>query len=60
MNNDNEFDLLISVVLSMSPQLGGIGTKSQELEISFFLGEGETLKQFHLRDLQVRSEFFLL
>ena len=43
MNNDNEFYLLIDVVFSMSLQLGGLGPKSQDLLIYFFLGEVETL-----------------
>ena len=60
MNNDNGFDLLIYVVFSMIPQLSGRGTKSQDLVISFFLGEEETLPQFHIRALQIRSEIFLL
>ena len=39
MHNDNGFYLLISVVFAMSPQLGGLGTKYQDLVIPFFLGE---------------------
>ena len=60
MNNYNCFELLIDVVFSMSPQLGGYGTKTQELVISFSLGKGETFPKFHLRALQVRGENFLL
>ena len=60
MNNENVFDILIPVVFSISLQLGLLGTKSQELVISFRLVEGETLPQFHLIYLQVRSENFLL
>ena len=60
MKNDNIFDLIIAVVFSMSTQLGGIGPKYQDLVISFCLGEGETLPQFHLRDLQIRSDNLLL
>ena len=59
MNNDNGFDLLIPAVFAMSTQLGVFGPKTQELLISFCLGEGETLPQFHLRDLRIRSEIFL-
>ena len=51
MNNDNSFDLLISVVFSRSPQLGRLGPKAQDLVISFCLDEGEAIPQFHLRDL---------
>ena len=40
MNNDNDFDLLIDVVFAMSPKLGGLGPKAQELVIYFCLGEG--------------------
>ena len=31
MNNDNRFYLLVAVVFSVSPQLGGIGPKDQDL-----------------------------
>ena len=40
MNIENGFDLLVAVLFSMSPQLGGIGPKAQDLVIYFFLGEG--------------------
>ena len=61
MNNDNLFDFIISVVFaSMSPQLGVLGPKSQDLVVSFTLVEGENIPQFHLRALQIRSEIFLL
>ena len=60
MNNDNGFELLISVVFAMSSQFGGIAPKYQDLVISFILGVGENIPQFHLRDIQIRSEIFLL
>ena len=60
MNIDNIFELLVAVVFSTSPQLGELGPKYQDLVISFGLGVGETLQQFHLISLQERSEFFLL
>ena len=60
MNNDNGFDLIFAVVFAMSPQLGVLGTKYQDLVIPFFLYEGETLPKLHLRSLQIRSEFLLL
>ena len=60
MNIDIVFDLLISVVFAMSPQIGVLEPKSQDLVISFCLGEGENIPQFHLRALQIRSEIFLL
>ena len=44
----------------MIPQLGGLGPKKQDLVISFHLGEGETITQFHLRVIQIKSESFLL
>ena len=44
----------------MSPQLGVFVTKAQYLVISFFLGEGETIPQFHLRAIHIKSEIFLL
>ena len=40
MDYKNGFEVLISFVFSMSPQLGGLGPKAQDLVISFFLGEG--------------------
>ena len=43
MNNDNGFDLLIAVVFDMSTQIVGIGTKAQDIVISFRLGEGEDI-----------------
>ena len=60
MNNDNVFYLLIYVVFDISNQIGGLGTKSQDLVISFCLGEVETLPQFQIRALHIRSEIFLL
>ena len=60
MNIDNCFELLISVVVDIIPQLGGLGPKFRYLVISFCHGEGENLSQFHLRALKARSVFFLL
>ena len=60
MNNDNSFELIIAVVFSMSPLLGGLGPKYQDLVIYCHLGEGKKLPQFHLRALHARSENFLL
>ena len=60
MNNDNRFDLIIAVVFSISPQIGGLGPKAKYLVISFFLNEGETLLKLNRIDLQIRSEIFLL
>ena len=60
MNKDNGFDYIINFVFAMSPQLGGIGHKSQDLVTHFRLGEGETTSQFHLRYLHIRSDIFLL
>ena len=60
MNNDNGFDLLIVVVFAISPQLGGIEPKDQNLVISSQPGEIETLQQFHLRSLHIRIKNFLL
>ena len=44
----------------MSPQLGGLGLKDQDLVIPFRLGEGEPLSDFHLRALAIRSEVVLM
>ena len=52
----NGFYLLITIVFALSPQLGGLGPKYQDLFIPFHLGEGKTLPDFHLRDLTIRSE----
>ena len=60
MHNKDGFGLLILFVFYMIPQLGGLGTKSQDLVISFRLGERETIPQFHLRYFKVRRESFLL
>ena len=60
MNNDNGFDILVAVVFYNSPQLGGIGTKYQDLVRPFQISEGESLPDFHLRALQERSEIYLL
>ena len=43
INSNNVFNILISVVFDMSSQLGVLGTKSQELAISFCIAEVETL-----------------
>ena len=56
MNSDNVIYLIVYVVFYMSPQLILLGPKSQDLVISFHIGEGETLPQFHLKSIQVRSE----
>ena len=56
MQYENGFELLIEVVFTMIPQLGGLGPKYQDLFIPFHLGEGKTLPDFHLRDLTIRSE----
>ena len=52
MNNDNIFDLLVAVVFSISPQLGGIESNSKFRVASFQLIGGELLPEFHLQDLQ--------
>ena len=58
MNIDNGFDLNIAIFFATSTQLGVLGTKYQDLAISFCLGKGETIPQFHLWALQARSEIF--
>ena len=60
MNKDNVYDLLIAVVFAIIPQLGGLGPKSQDLVISFNIGEVETIPQLTLRAIQIGSEMFLL
>ena len=44
----------------MSPHIGVLGPKAQERVVSFRIGEGETLPQFHIRSLYLRSKTFLL
>ena len=46
--------------LAMHPQLRVIGPKSEDLVVSFCLGDGETLPQFHLRAPQGQSEKIML
>ena len=60
MNIDHIFGIRITVVIATIPQLGVLWPKAQALLISFRLSEGETLPKSHVRDLQVRSEIFLL
>ena len=60
MNNNHGFDLFIYVVFAISPQIGGLGPKYQDLVISFYRGEVENLPQFRLIYLQVRSDISLL
>ena len=56
LNIGDYFDLIIAVLYSMSPQLGGLVPKAQDVVIYFCLGEGGNLPQFHLKTLQERSE----
>ena len=44
----------------MGYRLGVIGPKAQDLVIYFFLVLGETIPQFHLRELHARTGIFLL
>ena len=60
MNKNNSFDLIITVVFAMSPHIGGLGPKTKDLVIPFRLYEVETLPQFYLRALHIRSDFLLL
>ena len=60
MHSENGFELLIAVVFSVIPQLGGLGPKDQDIVIPFWLGEVESLPDFHLRDLGIRSEILFM
>ena len=60
MHYDNGFEIIIAVVLSMVPQLGGLGPKAQDLVIPFRLGEVEPLPYIHLISLAIRSELVLI
>ena len=44
----------------MSPQLGGIGPKAEELMIPFRLGKGEPISDFHLRYIAIIIELLLM
>ena len=59
MHYDNGFEIIIAVFLYMIPQLKVLGPKAQDLVISLYLGEGESLPYFHLRSLAIRSELIL-
>ena len=41
MNIENRFDIIVAVVIYISPQLGIIVAKAQDLVVSFRLGEVE-------------------
>ena len=60
MNYDNEFELLIAVLFYMSPQLGRLVPKAQDLVIPFRLGVVEPFSDFHLKSLATRSELVLM
>ena len=60
MHYENGFELLIAVVFSMSPQLGVLLPKAQDLVIPLCLGGGEYLPSFQLRALKIRSEIVLM
>ena len=60
MHYDNVFELIISVVFYMSPQLGGPGPKAKGLVIPFHPGEVEHLPDFYLRALTIISELELM
>ena len=60
MYNDNLFDILISVVFVISPQIGGLGPKTQDIVILFRLCKEETLPDFYLEALTIRSELDLM
>ena len=59
MHYDNRFELIIAFVFIVSPQLGVIGPKAQDLVIPFCLGAGKPIPNFHLRALAIRSELLL-
>ena len=59
MHYENIFELIISVLFSIIPQIGGLGPKYQDFVIPFRLGEGEPLPYFHLVSLAIRSELVL-
>ena len=60
INIVNGFNLIVASVFLISPTLRLILPQAQDLVISFCLGEGGTLPQFHLRALHFRNENFLL
>ena len=60
MHYNDGFKPLIAVVFFMSPQLGVLGPKAQDLVIPFRLGEGEPLPYFHIRDHAIISELVFM
>ena len=60
MDIENNFELLVDVVFTMSNQLGGIEPKPEDLVISFHLWEKESLQEFHIWDLQAKTESYML
>ena len=48
MNILKGFDLILYVVFSDIPQLGIIGSKAQDLVVSFHIVEVKSLPEFHL------------
>ena len=55
MHCESLSELLTAVLFTMSPQLEGLGPKTQYLVILFFFGQGEALPYFHLISLTIRS-----
>ena len=60
MHYDNGFKPHIAVIFYISPKLGGLGPKAQDLVIPFRLGEGEILSYFHIRAIAIISELLLM
>ena len=60
MYYEDGFELLIAVVFSVIPQLGGHEPKSQYLVMTLRLGEGEPLPDFHPKDLAIISELVFM
>ena len=56
MHYENGFEIIIAIIFRISPQLGGIGPKYQDLVIPFCLSEGEFLTAFHILYLKIKSE----
>ena len=60
MHYDNGFELLIALIFNVISQLGGLGPKSKDLVIPFCLGKLESLTEFHLISIAIKSDIILM
>ena len=60
MHYENLFELIIAVIFSTIPKLGGLGPKAQDIAIPFHLCEGEPLPNFDLIALEIISKIVFM